>query len=119
MKKYVIVTFLLISCSRERVPKTYTFDASKDTLFIVEDDDAHHVFLKYDIEGQLEDSVRIEVSYFNSKGTGNENVKLDIHLKAGKIMIKDSFWDFYDSKALFTFKHLNNKKGKLTIKASL
>ena len=61
----------------------------------------------------------IEVSYYNSKGTGNENAKLNIPLKAGKVIIKDKFWDFYSSKALITFKHLNNKNGTLTIKAEL
>lgn len=93
-------------------------DASKDTTFVVEDDDYNHVFLKYNIEGELDDSVKIEVSYYK-KATGNENVRLDIPLQAGKVKIKDGIWDFYAAKALFTFKHLKNKKGRLSIKASL
>jgi hypothetical protein len=119
MKKYIILSILFSGCFSEKKQEPITFDASKDTSFVVEDNDSNHVFLKYNIEGQLEDSVRIEVTYYNSKGTGNENVKLNIPLKAGEINIKDGIWDFYDSKALFTFKHLNNKKGELTIKAEM
>lgn len=119
MKKYLLLSIFLSGCFPERKQEPMTFDASRDTSFIVEDNDSYHVFLKYSIEGQLDDSVRIEVSYYNSKGTGNENAKLNIPLKAGKVEIKDRFWDFYSSKALITFKHLHNKKGKLTIKAEL
>lgn len=117
MKKYIFLFLLLSGCFSKKKNEPFTFDASKDTSFIVEDDDIHHVFLKYTIVGQLEDSTHIVVTYHNPKG--NENVKLDIPLNAGKVEIKNGIWDFYDSKALFTFKHLNNKKGKLTIKASL
>ena len=119
MKKYLFLSFLLSGCFSEKKNTPFILDASRDTSFIVEDNDIHHVFLKYSIEGQLDDSVKVEVSYYNSKGTGNENAKLNIPLKAGKVEMKDRFWDFYSSKALITFKHLNNKKGKLTIKASL
>ena len=119
MKKCIILSYLLSGCFLEKKQEPITFDASRDTSFVVNDNDSDHIFLKYNIEGQLDDSVRVEVSYYNSKGTGNENVKLNIPLKAGKVEIKDGIWDFYASKALVTFKHLNNKKGTLTIKASL
>lgn len=119
MKKYTFLLFLLLAgCSSKKTNVPIILDASKDTKFVVEDDDYNHVFLKYNIEGELDDSVKIEVSYFK-KATGNENVRLDIPVQAGKVKIKDGIWDFYAAKALFTFKHLNNKKGKLTIKASL
>ena len=119
MKKYTFLLFLLLAgCSSEKTNVPIILDASKDTTFVVEDNDNNHVFLKYNIEGELDDSVKIEVSYFK-KATGNENVRLDIPLQAGKVKIKDGIWDFYADKALFTFKHLNNKKGRLSIKASL
>ncbi|MCU0469681.1 MAG: hypothetical protein MUF58_13860 [Arcicella sp.] len=118
MKKYISLFFLLSGCFAEKANDPIIVDASKDTSFVIEDHDSHHVFIKYNIEGQLDDSAKIEISYFK-KAKGNENIKLDIPLQAGKVKIKDGIWDFYADKALFTFKHLNNKKGQLTIKASL
>jgi hypothetical protein len=121
MKKYfAIVILLLFSCSRkERTPTYYTFDASKDTSFIVERTSPMALRVEYDIKGQLEDSSIVIISYYQSKL--NSNSKLEIPLGSGEINIKNRNFDFYesDAKALFTFKHLNNKKGKLTIKASL
>ena len=119
MKKYIIITYLFLSCSKERVPKTYTFDASKDTTFIVNRSSSIPIRVDFDVTGQLEDSSMLVISYYKSKG--NENIKSDILLSPGVINMKDRSFDFYDenASALFTFKHLNNKKGKLTIKASL
>jgi hypothetical protein len=120
MKKYIIITSLFLSCSRrERTPSNYTFNASKDTSFIVERTSPMALRVEYDIEGQLQDSSILIISYYKSKL--NPNSKLEIPLGSGGINMKSRTYDFYDgnASALFTFKHLNNKKGKLTIKASL
>jgi hypothetical protein len=120
MKKYFVILCLFFSCSsRERTPKYYTFDASKDTSFIVERTSPMALRVEYDVKGQVEDSTLLIISYYQSRV--DSNAKLEIPLSSGLISIKDRAYDFYDSnaKALFTFKHLNNKKGKLTIKASL
>ena len=123
MKKYTIiafVAFLFFSCSRaKRTPETYTFDASKDTSFIVSRTSSLALRVEYDIKGQMEDSSLLIISYYQSKL--NPDAKLEVPLGSGEINIKNRTFDFYeeDAKALFTFKHLNNKKGKLTIKASL
>ena len=73
MKKYTFLLFLLLAgCSSKKTNVPIILDASKDTKFVVEDDDYNHVFLKYNIEGELDDSVKIEVSYFlNSSGKCN------------------------------------------------
>ena len=117
--KYFIIIFIFISCSKERVPKTYTFDASKDTSFIVDRSSSLALRVEFDISGQMQDSSMLTISYYQSKL--NPNSKLDVPLGFGIIDMKNRTYDFYDgdAKALFTFKHLNNKKGKLSIKASL
>ena len=119
MKKYIIIIFLFLSCSRERTPTVYTFDASKDTSFVVDRSSPMALRVEFDIKGQLQDSSILIISYYQSKL--NPDSKLEVPLSSGVIDIKDRTYDFYDgdAKALFTFKHLNNKKGKITIKASL
>ena len=117
MKKYIIITSLFLSCSKERTPKIYTFDASKDTSFVVNKTSSMAIRVEFDVTGQLQDSSMLVISYYKSKG--NANIKLDVPLSPGIVNIKDRKFDFYEDNALFTFKHLNNKKGKLSIKASL
>ncbi len=99
-----------------RTPATYTFDASKDTSFVVERSSGRPMII-FSIEGNVADSVLIYINYHESKGYDHQ--RLEIKLDSGKIDMKNQLWDFYADKALFTLKHLNNKKGKLTIKASL
>jgi len=96
----------------------FILDASRDTSFVVESNGSDYVNFKYNIEGYIQDCVKVEVSYFK-KAKGNENVKLTIPLKGGKVEIKNGMWDFYAQKALVEFKHLDNKKGKLIIKAEI
>lgn len=117
MKKYLIITYIFFSCSKERIPETYTLDASKDTSFVVSRSSSMALRVEFDIKGQLEDSSILVISYYKSKG--NANIKLDVPLNPGVINVKGRTFDFYENNALFTFKHLNNKKGKLSIKASL
>lgn len=120
MKNLILIIILITFCScSERKVETITFDASKDTSFVVENSSSYEVFLRYNIAGFVENDAQLTVTYYGSKGTSNENVKLEIPLFAGNVQIINKEWDFYDSKALFTFKHLNNKKGKLTVEASL
>ena len=120
MKKYIIIATLFISCSRaKRTPETYTFDASKDISFVVSRSSPMALRVEFDIKGQLQDSSVLIISFFQSKL--NPDKKLEVPLSSGIVNLKDRTFDFYDgnAKSLFTFKHLNNKKGKLTIKASL
>lgn len=119
MKKYLLLSIFLSGCFSEKVNEPIILDASRDTSFVVESNGSDYVNFKYNIEGYLQDSVKLVITYYKSEGTTNENVKLDIPVKAGKVEIKNGMWDFYDSKALVTFKHLNNKKGKLIIKAEI
>lgn len=106
------------NCSERKV-ETITFVTSKDTSFVVENNSGYHVFLRYNIEGYVESDAQLTVTYYEGYNSKNKSLKLEIPLFGGEVKIKDKYWDFYDSKALFTFKHLNNKKGKLTLKASL
>jgi hypothetical protein len=117
--KYFIIALIFFSCSKERVPSTYTFDASKDTSFVVDRSSSLALRVEFDIKGQLQDSSMLIISYYQSKL--NPDSKLEVPLSSGEINIKNRTFDFYDgnAKALFTFKHLNNKKGELSIKASL
>ena len=117
MKKYTIIASLFLSCSKERTPQIYTFDASKDTSFVVSKSSSMAIRVEYEVKGQLQDSSMLIISYYKSKG--NANIKLDVPLSSGIVNIKDRKFDFYEDNALFTFKHLNNKKGTLSIKASL
>lgn len=119
MKKYIIIAYLFFSCSKERVPETYIFDASRDTSFIVSRSSSIPIRVDFDVTGQLEDSSLLVISYYKSKG--NENIKSNVLLSPIVVSMKGRTFDFYDenASALFTFKHLNNKKGKLIIKASL
>jgi hypothetical protein len=121
MKKYIIVPFLLSGCFSEKRNEPVTFDASRDTSFVVESNGSDYINLRYNIEGQLEDSTHIVVTYYitDYRTKDIENAKLNIPLQAGKVEIKNGIWDFYGPKAFFNFKHLNNKKGKLTIKAEI
>ena len=118
MKKYIILSILLSGCFSEQKNEPITVDASRDTTFVVKSNGSDFINFRYSIEGYVQDSVKIEVSYFK-KAQGNKNVKLDIPIKAGKVEIKNGMWDFYSSKALVEFKHLNNRKGKLIIKAEI
>jgi hypothetical protein len=118
MKKYLVLSIFLSGCFSEKVNEPITLDASRDTTFVIESNGNDFINFRYSIEGYVQDSVKIEVSYFK-KAKGNENVKLDIPLKAGKVKIKNKMWDFYASKAIVEFKHLNNRKGKLIIKAEI
>ncbi len=111
--------FIAFCSYSERKAETITFVASKDTSFIVENSSGYRVFLRYDIEGFVESDAQLRVTYYEGYNSKNKDLKLEIPLFAGDVKIKDKYWDFYDSKALFTFKHLDNKKGKLTVKASL
>lgn len=117
MIKYFVIISLLFSCSKERTPQIYTFDASKDTSFVVSKSSPMAIRVEYEVKGQLQDSSMLIISYYKSKG--NANIKLDVPLSSGIVNIKDRKFDFYEDNALFTFKHLNNKKGRLSIKASL
>jgi hypothetical protein len=119
MKKYLIIfSLFLFSCSsKRRTPAYYTFDASKDTSFVVSRSSPMALRVEFDIKGQLDDSSMLVISYYNSKV--NINTKLEVPLNPGVINLNNRAFDFYEGDALFTFKHLNNKKGKLTIKASL
>lgn len=116
MKKYVFLFPLLISCSKARVPITYTFDASKDTSFIVERS-SENPSIRISADGYLTHNANIVINYYESKV--DTNLKYYIPLFAGKIELKDVPWDFYADKARVTFQHLENKKGKITIKAVL
>ena len=117
--KYFIIIFIFLSCSKERVPKTYTFDASKDTSFVVDRSSSLALRVEFEIKGQQQDSSMLIISYYQSKL--NPDSKLEVPLSSGEINIKNRTFDFYDgnASALFTFKHLKNKRGKLSIKASL
>ena len=118
MKKYVFLFSLLVSCSKERTPTTYTFDASKDTSFVVSRSAPRPPLrVEFDITGQLEDSSMLVISYF--KNTINANNKYEFPLSSGVVNWKNRTCDFFEDDAIITFKHLKNKKGKLTIKASL
>lgn len=105
---------MLLGCSEK--PTIYTFEATKDTSFIIERGTSAPT-ISLDIDGYLTDSALIIINYH--KSWVKDDVKLEIPLDSGKISIVDKRWDFYDHYAKITFKHLNNKKGKLTIKASL
>ena len=125
MKNYIIVIVFimccLLSCTKERVSATVTFDASKDTTFIVERHAQTPTSMKYNIQGHLDNKALLIITYYKSEVKGNENVKLEIPLDSGKVSINDKYWDFYDNTyhALITFKHLKNNKGKLTVNTAL
>ena len=113
----LILAFLTFSCSKERTPKTYTFDASKDTSFVVNQTSGMSLRVEFDVKGELQDSSILVISYYNSKV--NINNKFEVPLGPGAINLENRVHDHYEGDALFTFKHLKNKKGKLSIKASL
>ena len=117
MRKYIILFPLFFSCSKERTPKIYTFDASKDTSFVVNQTSGMSLRVEFDVKGELEDSSMLVISYYNSKV--NANNKFEIPLSPGTVNLENRVTDFYEGDALFTFKHLKNKKGRLSIKASL
>ena len=120
MKKYTIIAiiaFLFCSCFGGRTPTTYTFDASKDTSFVISRTSLMAFRVVFNITGQLEDSSMLVISYF--KNTPNAHNKYEFPLSPGVINWKNKPCDFFEDDAIFTFKHLKNKKGKLTIKASL
>ena len=64
MKKYFVILLLFLSCSKERVPITYTFDASKDTSFVVNQTSGMSLRVEFDIRGELEDSSILVISYY-------------------------------------------------------
>lgn len=113
----LILAFLTLGCSKVRTPKTYTFDASKDTSFVVNQTSGMSLRVEFDVKGELEDSSMLVISYYNSKV--NANNKFEVPLSSGIVNLENRVTDFYEGDALFTFKHLNNKKGRLSIKASL
>lgn len=114
----LILAFLTLSCSRaKRTPKTYTFDASKDTSFIVSKTSPTALRVEFDVKGELQDSSMLIISYYNS--VGNANNKFEVPLNPGIVNLENRAVDHYEGDALFTFKHMNNKKGRLSIKASL
>lgn len=117
MKKYIsFFTFILFFSCSEKKNEFITFDASRDTTFIIERSSGNPTIV-FSIKGFITDSVTI---FINNHGTKYyDNQRLVIKLDSGKVNIINERSDFYADEALFTFKHLNNKKGKLTIKASL
>jgi hypothetical protein len=119
MKKYLIIfSLFLFSCSsKRRTPAYYTFDASKDTSFVVNQTSGMSLRVEFDVKGEIEDSSMLIITYYQSKL--NANSKFEVLLSPGTVNLENKVTDFYEGDALFTFKHLNNKKGKLTIKASL
>lgn len=119
MKKYIFLFLPLSGCFSEKINEPIILDASRDTSFVVKSNGSDYVNFRYNIEGYVQDDAMLVVTYYKSEGTTNENVKLTIPIYAGKVEIKNGMLDFYDSKALVTFKHLNNKKGKLIIKAEI
>lgn len=119
MKKYLFLSFLLSGCFSEKRNEPISLNAGRDTSFVVESNGSDYVNFRYDIEGYVQDDVMLVVTYYKSEGTTYENVKLAVPIYAGKVEIKNKMWDFYASKALVEFKHLNNKKGKLIIKAEI
>ena len=74
MKKYIIIASLFLSCSKERTPQIYTFDASKDTSFVVSKSSPMAIRVEYEVKGQLQDSSILIISYYKSKG--NRRVSL-------------------------------------------
>lgn len=118
MAKYIFILLLATSCSlfSEMNSVTKKIDTSKDTSFIV-DRGADGSSIILNIDGYLSDSALIVITYHESKG--NENVEMTIPLDAGEVHLKNVRRDFYDNHAKITFKHFNNKKADLTIKASL
>lgn len=118
MKKYLILFSLSLGCNhKERTPKTYTFDASKDTSFVVNQTSGMSLRVEFDVKGELEDSSMLAISYYNSKV--NAHNKFEVPLNPGIVNLENRVTNFYEGDALFTFKHLNNKRGKLSVKASL
>ena len=116
MLKYIILlVFVFLGCSN---PKQYSFivDTDKDTSFIVERS-SENPSIRISVDGYLTHNANIIINYHESKV--DTNLKYYIPLFAGKIELKDVPWDFYDDKARVTFQHLENKKGKMTIKAIL
>ena len=92
MIKYFVIISLLFSCSKERTPQIYTFDASKDTSFVVSKSSPMAIRVEYEVKGQLQDSSMLIISYYKSKG--NANIKLDVPLSSGIVNIKDRKFDF-------------------------
>lgn len=109
MKKCLIISaliFIQFSCTKERKPETFTFDASKDTSFVLTRSSSQPISIVYSIKGQIGGNTELVISYYKVK----VDSKLKISLDSGLVNIKDRRHDFYQDKALFTFKHLNNKK---------
>ncbi len=120
MKKYLILLALAItlnSCTKGRKPTTFIINTSKDTSFLLSRSSSYSSTIVCDFKGQLDSKALLVISYYKSKD--NKDVKFEIPLDSGKVNINDARVDFYESNALFTFKHLNNKKGQLSITAGL
>jgi hypothetical protein len=114
--KYILLFCLLIfGCSN---PKQYSYniDTDKDTSFIVERSSGNPS-IRVSVDGYLAHDANIVINYYESKV--DTNTKFYIPLFAGKIELKEVPWDFYADKARVTFKHQENKKGKIIIKAIL
>lgn len=116
MLKYVFLfCFFIFGCSSPR-QYSYTVDTDKDTSFIVERS-SKNPSIRISVNGYLTHDANIVVNYHESKV--DTNLKYYIPLFAGEINLKEVPWDFYADKARITFKHEENKKGKITIKAIL
>ena len=116
MLKYIIlICIFFLRCSN---PKQYscTIETDKDTSFIIERS-SENPSIRVSVNGYLTHDANIVVNYHESKV--DTNLKYYIPLFVGEINLKEVPWDFYADKARITFKHQENKKGKLTIKASL
>lgn len=132
MKKFfftillILLGFIYISfCFLEIVgffdsPKTviYTFDATKDTSFIV-DRHGKGPSVILNVDGYLSDTALINVFTYLKGNKYEKDLRSAIKLYPGKVHKKDLRPDFYDNQAIIHYWHLNNKKGKLKISASL
>ena len=116
MKKYIFLLLLLFGCFSEKKNEQITFDASRDTSFIVERS-SENPSIRISVNGYLAQNANIVINYHESRV--DTNVKYYIPLFAGKIELKEIPWDFYGDKARVTFQHLENKKGRITVKAIL
>ncbi|MEA5404822.1 hypothetical protein VB776_17945 [Arcicella sp. DC2W] len=120
MAKYIFILLFTTSCSLFTGVNTVTttIDATKDTTFFLNGKGGGPSII-FDINGYLSDSTLIEIAYHESKDNPNTNLTLTIPLNAGKVHLKDVRRDFYGAHAKISFKHLENKKGKLKISASM
>ena len=116
MLKYVLFfCSFILGCTNPKY-YSYTINSGKDTSFVVERS-TENPSIRISVNGYLTHDANIVVNYHESKV--DTNLKYYIPLFAGEINLKEVPWDFYADKARITFKHQENKKGKITIKAIL